>query len=113
MRHADEREAIVVNAENRVPVEIDFVDVGGDAFWRKRRAEPQSPVLRGQREKMRQERGARAFVEALDSDGHHAASGWVAAKHGIATVIVLRPACIEEDREADPLLAALVDVLRE
>ena len=70
MSHADEREVIVVNGENRVAIEIDPVDVGGDAVGRKRRAKSQSPVLRGQREKMRQECGARAVVETLDGDSH-------------------------------------------
>lgn len=68
--HGDKREAIVVNGEYRVAVEIDPVDVSGDAFGGKRRAEPQSQVLRGQREKMRHERAARAVVETLDSDRH-------------------------------------------
>jgi hypothetical protein len=80
MRHANERALIVVNAENCVAAEIDSVDVGSDHSWRKRRGEPQAPVLHGQREKMRHERGAYAFIQALDSDGHHRAFGSIAAE---------------------------------
>lgn len=47
--YADERELIVLNREYRVTVEIDFIDVGGDTFWRDRPAEPQSLILGGQR----------------------------------------------------------------
>ena len=80
MRHANERALTVVNAENCVAAEVDSVNVGSDHSWRKRRGEPQAPVLHGQREKMRHERGAYAFIQALDSDGHHRAFGSIAAE---------------------------------
>lgn len=79
VRHANERALIVVNAENCVAAEVDSVNVGSDHSWSKRRGEPQASVLHGQREKMRHERGAYAFIQALDSDGHHRAFGSIAA----------------------------------
>jgi hypothetical protein len=61
-----EHALIVVSAEDRVAPEVDSVDVGRDAAWRKRRAEPQGQVLAGQREKVRHERGTHAVIQLCD-----------------------------------------------
>ena len=72
MGDADEREVIVVDAEYRVAVEINGVDIAGDAIGGERRAEPQSPVLGWQRVKMLDERTARSGFQALDGDVYSA-----------------------------------------
>jgi len=70
MCQTNEHKPIVVKAEDCVVGKVDSVDVGGDDLWRKRRAEAQVPVPHGQREKMRHERSAYAFIQALDSESH-------------------------------------------
>ena len=71
VRRGDKREPIVVDAKDRVAVEVDSIDVGGNRAWRKRRAESQTPILHGQREKMCHQRGASVRIQALRSDGRH------------------------------------------
>ena len=71
MSHADDRETIVVNGKHGVAIKIDLVYIGRDGCWRKRRTEPPSPILQGQREEMVREARARSLVETLDDDGHH------------------------------------------
>ena len=78
MRHANQHEPIVVNAENCVAIEVDSVDVGGDDSWRQRRAEPQAPILHGQREKVCGDRGACAVTQTMDGDTHERASRSIA-----------------------------------
>ena len=62
VRNPDKREAVVVDGEYDVPVEIDAVDVAGDALRRERRAEPQAPILgrQGQRNAREARRGRAA-----------------------------------------------------
>jgi hypothetical protein len=75
MRHANEREPIVVKAKNCIAVKVNSVDVGGNGRWRKRNAESRGPVYHGQRKKMRHERGAYTLIQTLDGESHHRASG--------------------------------------
>ena len=109
VRHADEHQAIVVDTEQLVAIEIDSIDVGGHGFGGKRRAKPEPPVLRWQREKMCMERRARACVEVLDSNVHRGASGWPQPDSGTAAVIV--PVAHRDDMSevaAGPRRAGLV-----
>ena len=77
VRNPDERQAVVVDGKDGVPIEIDSIDVGGNAVRGERRAESQAPILRSQGEEMREERAARAFVETLNGDGHKHSGEWV------------------------------------
>ena len=70
VRRANERALFVVNAENRIVVEVDPVDVGNDGSRSKRRAEPETLILQGQREKMRGQTVTRPFGQALDGYRH-------------------------------------------
>jgi hypothetical protein len=74
------REPAVADAENKVALEIDSVDIGGDNGRRKCHPEPQRSVLEGQREKVRDERGARIVAQAFDGVGHHQGYRSVAAE---------------------------------
>ena len=74
VRHPDERETIVVDGKHRVAVEIDIVHVGRKTLVGGSCTEPQTSVLRWQREKVLRERRSRACGETLDDDGHEHAS---------------------------------------
>src|SRR5678815_3720848 len=82
MRHTHRREPVVANAENKVTLEINAVDVGGDNGRRKAHAEPQRAILEGQREKMRHKRGAHVIAQAFDGVGHHRGYGSIATEQG-------------------------------
>src|SRR5215813_162085 len=56
MRHANESEAVVLNAKDRVALEVDPLDVIGNDSRSKSGAEPQASILRWQREKVRHQR---------------------------------------------------------
>jgi hypothetical protein len=71
LRHANERKALTVDAKDRVALELDAVDVGGNDRWRERNAEAQGPVSRGQREKMRDHGSATVFGQSFDGVGDH------------------------------------------
>src|SRR5688500_4011627 len=58
MRHTEQVQAVVGNAEHHVPLVIDARDVGAQRVVVERHAETQPPVFSAEREEMRLERGS-------------------------------------------------------
>src|SRR5450755_609740 len=87
---------MVVSAKNGVAIEVNAVDVGSDDRGRKRYPESQGAILDGQRQKMRNQRGADAFVQAPErKDRHHALRfdrGWT--RDSLAVVRWVRPEAV-------------------
>jgi hypothetical protein len=80
MCRTNEHKPIIVKAEDCVVGEVHSVDVGSDCLWCKRRAEAQAAVPHRQGKKVRHERGACGFIQALDGESCHRARSAIASR---------------------------------